>query len=693
VTARRILPWLVAAVFTLFVLAVPGSASAGPGVVQALPGCTANSLAPNDDGSTGAVALGFTANLGDNAYTSVYVNNNGNVTFGSPLGDYTPFDFRETGVRIIAPFLADVDTRAAGSGHVTYGQVTADGQPALCVNWLNVGYYDSHADKRNSFQLLLVKRASGPGLTVVMNYDTIQWETGDLDGGVNGMGGTSAAAGYSDGTGANGSIFLPGSFANGGLLDSNASTGLAGHGTAGQPAGRYRFDISGTSPPARLSGLVTDHDGQPLVEAPVEICPQGGGPCKTRTSDETGHYRVSGLANGTYDLTARPSGHSADTPKHTTVTISGLADATKDLQLGPPPPPPPAGTTITSIDTTPTGIPVAYWTDPLTLQTSGCPGGTATYTFKIEGQAVSSGGLTESPQGSGHYQATIPAPAPRFGNGEVTIAIDCPGPDQTVDFGIYIDPSGSVRDSSGAPIADARVVLLRSANPAGPFFQVPDGSGFMSPGNRLNPDATDTSGHFGWDVVAGYYKVRASKEGCVDNASRTQPYAESGVLQIPPPVTNLDLRLFCPAASGTGGGASQQPTAQAQAGKLVSVASLGAVKRAGNFILVPVTCARTARGSCAGSITASVGAPKPKKHGTGRSARAKRIAIGRAKFSGIAAGKTKRVKVKLNKKGRRLLRRRSARVKLAVKVHDVGGAVQSLVRNATVPSAKKHKKR
>src|SRR5262245_44212569 len=48
-------------------------------------------LAPNDDSSTGLVNLGFTANYFGNNYSSLYVNNNGNLTFGQALSTFTPF--------------------------------------------------------------------------------------------------------------------------------------------------------------------------------------------------------------------------------------------------------------------------------------------------------------------------------------------------------------------------------------------------------------------------------------------------------------------------------------------------------------------------------------------------------------------------------------------------------------------------
>ena len=97
---------------------------------------------------------------------------------------------------------------------------------------------------------------------------------------------------------------------------------------------------------------------------------------------------------------------------------------------------------------------------------------------------------------------------------------------------------------SGRPVYEATVTLYRSDSPSGPFEVVPTGSFVMSPANRRNPDLTDETGHFGWDVIAGYYKVRAEKEGCTSASGAA--FVESAVLTIPPPVTDLDLRLDCP---------------------------------------------------------------------------------------------------------------------------------------------------
>src|SRR5207249_573157 len=142
----------------LWLAVVPGVAQAS--AIENL-GCATNTLPANDDDSTGLVNLGFTLNFFGTNYSSLFVNNNGNVTFTSALHAFTPEPLASVGQPIIAPFWADVDTSGTGSGVVTYGQSTFQGQPAFCVNWDNVGvgYYSEHVDKLNKFQVLLVDRS------------------------------------------------------------------------------------------------------------------------------------------------------------------------------------------------------------------------------------------------------------------------------------------------------------------------------------------------------------------------------------------------------------------------------------------------------------------------------------------------------------------------------------------------------
>lgn len=221
----------------------PGwAACAGGASAQTVaPGFDANQLARNDDGSTGTVTLPFQANFFGTTYSQLYVNNNGNVTFGSASSTFTPTGLGAsyTGVPIIAPFFADIDTRNAASGVVAYGNGTYAGRTAFGVTWPNVGYFSSRADRTNTFQLVLTSRADvGAGnFDIYFNYNTIRFETGEASGGTNGLGGTSASAGYSAGTGAAGTFFqIPGSLVNGAFLDGgpNALATGSNNGVLGQ---------------------------------------------------------------------------------------------------------------------------------------------------------------------------------------------------------------------------------------------------------------------------------------------------------------------------------------------------------------------------------------------------------------------------------------------------------------------------
>ncbi|MBL8483466.1 MAG: hypothetical protein JNJ60_14810, partial [Rhodocyclaceae bacterium] len=178
-------------------------------------------------------------------FSQLYVNNNGNVTFNAPLSTYTPFGLTgNIGTPIIAPFFGDVDTR---SGNVaSFGTSTFNGRSAFGVTWDNVGYYSGHTDKLNSFQLLLVNRADtgNKNFDIVFNYSTLNWETGDASGGYGGLGGLSAHAGFSNGTGTAGSFYeLPGSGVIGGLLNGNVDTGLVNNGQASNILGQYIFRV------------------------------------------------------------------------------------------------------------------------------------------------------------------------------------------------------------------------------------------------------------------------------------------------------------------------------------------------------------------------------------------------------------------------------------------------------------------
>ncbi len=113
---------------------------------------------------------------------------------------------------------------------------------------------------------------------------------------------------------------------------------------------------------------------------------------------------------------------------------------------------------------------------------------------------------------------------------------------------VWIDPSGHVRTTSGVALPGATVTLLRATTAKGRFARVANGSAVMSPANRRDPDRTDSSGHFGWDVVTGYYKVQASHGGCSDPRNRRRRSVTTRAYKVPPPVDNIVLKLRCPDA-------------------------------------------------------------------------------------------------------------------------------------------------
>ncbi len=159
----------------------------------------------NDDGSSLSIPLGFSFCFYGTQYNSCYINNNGNITFGNDLSSFSAGGFPAGSVSspdtvMIAPFWADVDTRASGSGLVYYKKTGT----ALIVKWNNVGYYSSHADKKNDFQLIITD-GNDPilpnGNNVAFCYGDMQWTTGDVSpvGNVGGFGGIPATVGVNKG--------------------------------------------------------------------------------------------------------------------------------------------------------------------------------------------------------------------------------------------------------------------------------------------------------------------------------------------------------------------------------------------------------------------------------------------------------------------------------------------------------------
>jgi uncharacterized repeat protein (TIGR01451 family) len=384
---------------------------------------------------------------------------------------------------------------------------------------------------------------------------------------------------------------------------------------------------------AQTAGNVNDRNsGAPISGAYVYACPQAGGSCSTVMTGAGGSYAITGLAPGTYTLSVMGPG--AYVPDSRTIVLAARAHATESFGLsdlhGPP-----AGTAVSpSNGTNADGVPRLARV-PTTVSGSGCAGATASFTVKMMGSiVVASGPMAEGPAGT--YTS---APFGPFSDIlTITTVIACPdGSTQTTVFNaIYIDPSGTVRTTDGDAIAGATVTLLRADAASGPFAKVPDGDAIMSPGNRKNSDLTDAVGHFGWDVIPGYYKVRASKSGCtaVDGGEAV----DSGVMEIPPPVTDLDLRLRCPKAPSPeqpGPGGSPQPPAPGNSPKPLAVSVR--IARRGPKLVVSLRCPKRASSAC--TVSAALKLTKPSGRGT-------RVVTLVTRRAVVAAGKTAKLTVR-----------------------------------------------
>ncbi|WP_437958907.1 DNRLRE domain-containing protein [Sorangium sp. So ce119] len=628
----------------------------GPNAVIYDEGCFENTLPPNDDGSSGVQGLPFEVNFYDIRYNSVYVNNNGNITFDGPLNAYTPFPLESTNRAIIAPFFADVDTTGPGSGVVHWGVVEklpGDDRPAFCAVWASydpssgsaagVGYFSASTDRLNLFQLLLVDahtcdageppctdvicdpgdpacqrcnptspectppvvcdpadqgcvpvenksyRAKGD-FDIIFNYDQIQWNAGSASGGIGGLGGETARIGYAPG------ILPDGTTPPGArpyeldkvtaqrdtdndvgdiFVDSDASYPLVSRSVGGiEQAGRYTHQVrNGTldtgSASIRVKVTALNDMGQEVTAAgaPVQICESTPQQQQRRcpwygTTDDAGFFLADRIpldgetASGTrLTITAFPPTGSNLIQAQTDLPLEVIDYEDLSLRLGRPSAPP-AGVDLQPSSVGGGDVPVVYWHDPTTLTAPGCAGGTASYDVKF-GALTFAAGPMQLDQ-AGQFRAVIPPFYPNHGAATVLIRTQCGPTASSFSFPIYIDPSGWIRTVGGAPVEGATVTLLRSDTGApGSFTVVPDGSAIMSPMNRANPSISDAEGHFGWDVLTGYYKVRAEKPGCHAPDNTELPYVESAVMLIPPPVFDLDLRLDC----GTGAvGDTTEPT-------------------------------------------------------------------------------------------------------------------------------------
>lgn len=161
---------------------------------------------PNaDDAGHGPILLPFPFSFFGQLEDSVFININGNLSFGDCFNVFTSSGFPVDGKPVLAPFWSDVDLEGTGCTDCNLVQYKLT-STALFVNWSRVGYFDSQTDKLNSFQVIITNGADPAvpnGNNVSFCYKDMQWTTGEASEGVGGLGGYPANVGANLGDGIN----------------------------------------------------------------------------------------------------------------------------------------------------------------------------------------------------------------------------------------------------------------------------------------------------------------------------------------------------------------------------------------------------------------------------------------------------------------------------------------------------------
>ncbi|XP_056187494.1 sushi, nidogen and EGF-like domain-containing protein 1 [Falco biarmicus] len=173
-----------------------------------------------DDGMSPEIQLWQPFSFYGRSHRSLYVNNNGVVSFGTGVPEFTPEPFPLPGHRpFVAPYWADVDTRLGGDVFYRQSQepellarLTRDLTPAVTssdptpkptwafvATWYRVSFFGAASKKVNTFQAVLA--TDGATSFVMLNYGDLQWTTGLANDGnaYSGLGGTPAQAGFNSG--------------------------------------------------------------------------------------------------------------------------------------------------------------------------------------------------------------------------------------------------------------------------------------------------------------------------------------------------------------------------------------------------------------------------------------------------------------------------------------------------------------
>jgi len=233
-----------------------------PNLVNGLGGASGfgeGELPGNDDDSSGAIDITSLfgtdgLNFFGRAFTSLYINNNGYITFGAPSGDVigAPMSGHALPPRI-AGLWCDLDSRgwdsvttplgtSTGSDRVYYDLDATSG--TFTATWDDVGHYPFQQDRVNAFQIQLVNRGHGD-FDIVLRYEAVDFAGVDWAGG-------GARAGYDSGTGH--AFELPGSGNQAQMLRIDSDAGNTGN------AGVWKFEVRNDGTPPVPANMLFDAD-------------------------------------------------------------------------------------------------------------------------------------------------------------------------------------------------------------------------------------------------------------------------------------------------------------------------------------------------------------------------------------------------------------------------------------------------
>jgi len=221
-------------------------------------GFGSNTLGPTDESSSTAIDISSVFSNGldffGTTYNSLYVNNNGTVSFNNSLSSFSPSEITAiSSTPYLAAFSADIDTsmgpatatdggNSTGSNLVYWDMNASAG--TFTATWDDVAYYSFDGDTSllNAFQIVITDRTDrGLGdFDIEYRYEALNWTTGDFSDGFMGLGGMVARAGWTAG---NGSDFFE--------LDASgnqeAMLNLVNTSNVGE-AGVYQFEVRNGGP-------------------------------------------------------------------------------------------------------------------------------------------------------------------------------------------------------------------------------------------------------------------------------------------------------------------------------------------------------------------------------------------------------------------------------------------------------------